>query len=73
MAVALNNGPRDNGDSVMVFAPKQSKANQIWLATFALVILALAIETQPHSKAPTKAIQQPAAPQGTAHATGVQQ
>jgi hypothetical protein len=56
----------------MAIAPKQSKANQIWLATFALVILALAIETQPHSKAPAKAVQQAAASQETAHATGVQ-
>jgi hypothetical protein len=32
----------------MAFTPRQSKANQIWLLTFALVILALAIETQPH-------------------------
>jgi hypothetical protein len=39
----------------MVFEPKQSRANQIWLTIFALVILALAIETQPHSK-PTKVL-----------------
>jgi len=45
----------------MTFTPRQSKANQIWFATFLLVILALAVETQPHAKAPAKAFEQPEA------------
>ncbi len=42
----------------MAFTPKQSKANQIWFTTLLLVILALAVETQPHAKAPAKALEQ---------------
>jgi hypothetical protein len=49
----------------MAFAPKQSKANQIWLLTYAVVILALAIETRPHTKtAPTAGPREAAAQDG---------
>jgi hypothetical protein len=50
----------------MTIAPKQSKANQIWFVTFALVILALAIETQPHGKGKSQTASQAGKQQASA-------